>query len=69
MEILCFGIGILIGLILGGLLGYLMADKIKTEKQIEFEEAEKKEEAKLRRQYENFVNDDGTERGQISIEE
>lgn len=67
MEVICFGLGMIIGGAFFGIAAYFLGKSLKSKKDI-LEAEEKKAEIRLRKQWENFVAYDGTSNGQEDID-
>ena len=67
MEVICFGLGMIIGGAIGGIAAYFMVKNYKKEKDI-LEAEEKKAEIRFKKQLANFVAYDGTVKGQEDID-
>lgn len=67
MEVICFGLGMIIGGALFGVAAYFIGRNIKTKNDI-LEAEEKKAEIRLRKQWANFAAYNGTEEGQEAID-
>lgn len=67
MEVICFGLGMIIGGALFGVAAYFIGRNIKTKNDV-LEAEEKKAEIRLRKQWANFAAYNGTEEGQEAID-
>lgn len=67
MEVICFGLGMIIGGALFGVAAFLLGRNYKTKEDVA-EAEEKKAEARLRKQWANFAAYDGTSNGQEDID-
>jgi hypothetical protein len=67
MEVICFGLGMIIGGALFGVPAYFMAKNYKKKNEI-LESEEKKAERRLKQQWANFAAYNGTSDGQEGID-
>ncbi len=67
MEVICLALGILIGILIGISIGYLFGKNYKSKEQVIAEAEEAKSVARLNKEIANFYAYDGTEKGQVGL--
>jgi hypothetical protein len=67
MEVICFGLGMIIGGALTGVAAYIICKGYKAKAEV-LESEEKRAERRMRQQWANFAAYDGTSKGQEEID-
>ena len=67
MEVICFGLGMIIGGALAGVATFIICKGYKEKAEV-LESEEKKAERRIRQQWANFAAYDGTSKGQQEID-